>query len=64
MVVPAEAQTSCSVTYYNQRFYLPIIFAVGYDDVAAFWTVVVPSTVLVLTHHFILKPRRRKARIQ
>ena len=52
------------MTYYNQRFYLPIILSTERDEATAFWTLVVPATVLTLTHHFILKPRRRKARNQ
>ena len=59
-----ERDISCSMTYYNQRFYLPIVIAMEYDDAAAFWTTVLPTAALVLTHHFILRPRRRKARIE
>ncbi|KAJ3556184.1 hypothetical protein NM688_g2166 [Phlebia brevispora] len=52
------------MTYFNQRFYLPIVIALDLDEKAAFWTTVIPTVVLVLSHHFILKPRRRKARIE
>jgi hypothetical protein len=52
-----------SATHMEQRASFPIVISLEYDVSLAFWTVLVPSTVLLLGHQFIIKPRRRRKRL-
>ncbi|PBK94651.1 DnaJ-domain-containing protein [Armillaria gallica] len=48
----------------GQRLHVPILLSSDYDPDLAFWTIVVPSSALVLGYHFIVIPRRRRQRIR
>ncbi|KAH7926250.1 DnaJ-domain-containing protein [Leucogyrophana mollusca] len=50
--------------YMHQKWTLPITLSPEYDEALALYSVVVPSTALILGYHFILKPRRRSQRAQ
>ncbi|KAH9923298.1 DnaJ-domain-containing protein [Amylocystis lapponica] len=50
------------LAYLGQQLSLPITLSYQRDPALALWTAVLPSTALVLTYQFILKPRRRRQR--
>lgn len=49
--------------YWEQRLTLPLVLSQEYSPLTAFWTVVLPSSALVLGYHLVLKPRRRAQRL-
>ncbi|KAH7915054.1 hypothetical protein BJ138DRAFT_1055601 [Hygrophoropsis aurantiaca] len=50
--------------YLHQKLVLPISLSHEQDEALALCTVILPSTVLVLGYHFILKPHRRRQRAE
>ncbi|KAG6334910.1 hypothetical protein ID866_4181 [Astraeus odoratus] len=50
------------LTYLEQKWTLPITLTSEYDPSVALYTILIPSTVLVVGYHFVLKPRRRAQR--
>lgn len=48
----------------NQAFNVPIILSDEYDPTATFWTTVLPPTAVILGYYFVLRPLRRKQRLQ
>ncbi|KAF5383160.1 hypothetical protein D9615_004999 [Tricholomella constricta] len=52
-----------SASYHEQELSVPIVLSTEYDPGIALCTTVLPSTAFVLGYHFIIKPRRRKHRL-
>ncbi|KZT10262.1 DnaJ-domain-containing protein [Laetiporus sulphureus 93-53] len=52
------------MAYLGQQFSFPITLSHDRDFSLALWTTVMPSTALVVTYFFVLRPRRRRQRIQ
>lgn len=50
--------------YLQQRISVPLVLSSDDTPRLAFWTVLLPSTALIVGHHFILKPRRRRQRLE
>lgn len=50
------------LTYYEQKWTIPIILTPDYDLNLALYTVVIPSAALAIGYRFFLKPRRRAQR--
>ena len=50
--------------YLTHRMELPILVSHDNDTEVAFWTTLVPTTVLALTYHFILRPMEHKRRME
>ncbi|KAK0192274.1 hypothetical protein F5146DRAFT_999491 [Armillaria mellea] len=48
----------------GQRLHVPVLLSSECDRDLAFWTIVVPSSALVLGYHFFVVPRRRRQRIR
>ncbi|PCH44875.1 DnaJ-domain-containing protein [Wolfiporia cocos MD-104 SS10] len=51
-------------SYLGQQLSLPVTLSDDRDTGLALWTTLIPSTALILTYTFILRPRRRKERKQ
>ncbi|KAF8634816.1 hypothetical protein AX17_004068 [Amanita inopinata Kibby_2008] len=60
---PVGVVLKVDLAYLEQRLSLPIILSQQYSLSVALWTVVIPSTTLVVGYHFVLKPRRRAQRL-
>ncbi|KAL0958160.1 hypothetical protein HGRIS_000326 [Hohenbuehelia grisea] len=50
--------------YLEQKLTLPLALSFEYDPQLAFWAMCVPSTALTCGYLFVIKPRRRKQRLQ
>ncbi|GJE93752.1 DnaJ and DUF3395 domain-containing protein [Phanerochaete sordida] len=49
--------------YMNQLFQVPITLSSEYDEVAAFWSTVVPTAAVTLGYWFVLRPLKRRERV-
>ena len=52
-----------SVTHMEQRMSFPVVISLENDIPLAFWTVIAPSTALLICYQFIIKPSRRRKRL-
>lgn len=47
----------------NQLFYLPVTLSSEFDELAAFWSTVVPTTAVTLGYWFVLRPLKQRERL-
>lgn len=52
-----------SATVMNQLFYVPISLSSEFDELAAFWSTVVPTAAVTLGYWFVLRPLKRRERL-
>ncbi|KAF8345363.1 hypothetical protein F5887DRAFT_1158884 [Amanita rubescens] len=63
VLTPMAVFLQLEFAYLEQRLSLPIRLSQHHSPFIALWTVVLPSTAIAIGYHFILKPRRRAARL-
>ncbi|EKM57036.1 uncharacterized protein PHACADRAFT_254555 [Phanerochaete carnosa HHB-10118-sp] len=52
-----------SAIYMNQLFYVPIALSSEFNELAAFWATVVPTTAVTLGYWFVLRPLKQRERL-